>query len=267
MSQRAGRATALASGSGPRRHAVPHTRLRGAALELFAAHGYEATTVDEIAQLAGMSRRTFFRYFSSKEDVIFPDHDTLLAAVEAQLGAPTTGSPVAAVCAAMYTVFESYLSEPDVALPRYQLTHTIATLRDREIASVSRYQRLLTRYLGSRYGKSVEAALRAELVAAAVIAAHNHVLRRWLRRGCTGRPRADLARAFDFVCSTFEPAQRPREAIERTGSAVVDPSTIAVFSSSLPLAEIQERIGRIADTTRPGDVPRPPRVLGPETLT
>lgn len=195
--------------SAGRPHAVPHSRLRSAALELFATNGYEATTVDEIARLAGMSRRTFFRYFGSKEDVIFPDHDALPAAVEGMLGSQPVGSPVASVCAAMRTVFESYLAEPEVAVARYRLSHTIPTLRDREIASVSRYQRLLTGYLGQRYGKSVEGALRAELVAAAVIAAHNHVLRRWLRRGCTGRPRADLDRAFELVATMVEPAAGP----------------------------------------------------------
>lgn len=234
------------SGSRSRRHSVPHARLRSAALELFLASGYEATTVDLIAQRAGMSRRTFFRHFSSKEDVIFPDHDALLAAVEEMLSAPPVGSPVEAVCAAMRMVFESYLIEPEVALQRYELTHTIPTLRDREIASVSRYQRVLTSYLGSRYGKSAHGALRAEMVAAAVVAAHNHVLRRWLRRGCTGRPRADLDRAFDYVCSTFVPAAPPAGATSRR-STLDDPSVIAVFSSSLPLDQIKDTIERIAD--------------------
>jgi len=231
--------------SGPvRPHAVPHALLRSAALELFAANGYEATTVDEIARQAGMSRRTFFRHFSSKEDVIFPDHDALLAAVEELLSSPPVGSPVASACAAMRTVFDSYLAEPDVALQRYRLTHTIPTLRDREITSVSRYQRLLTGYLGQHNGKSVEAALRAELVAAAVIAAHNHVLRRWLRRGCTGRPRAELDRAFDLVVTMTEPVPRAEDAVARNGPARADPTEIVVVTSSLSLPEIKRRLAR-----------------------
>ena len=45
-------------------------RITDAALDLFAAHGYEATTLDAIAETAGISRRTFFHYFKTKEDIL-----------------------------------------------------------------------------------------------------------------------------------------------------------------------------------------------------
>lgn len=61
---------------------------------LFLEHGYEATTVDRIAQEAGISRRTFFRYFSTKDEVLFGnvevDLNTLLDAVRAR---PTPDAP------------------------------------------------------------------------------------------------------------------------------------------------------------------------------
>lgn len=57
------------------------TRLLEAALELFADHGYESTSVAQIAQLAGVSEMTFFRYFPSKESVLVDDpYDPLIAA-------------------------------------------------------------------------------------------------------------------------------------------------------------------------------------------
>src|SRR6476659_540327 len=56
-------------------------RLADAALALFEESGYEPTTVDDIAERAGVGRSTFFRHFRSKEDVIFPDHEALRAQV------------------------------------------------------------------------------------------------------------------------------------------------------------------------------------------
>jgi mycofactocin system transcriptional regulator len=52
-----------------RRRATSRAELEHVAFALFAAHGFEATTVDEIAAAAGIGRRTFFRYFPSKNDV------------------------------------------------------------------------------------------------------------------------------------------------------------------------------------------------------
>ena len=53
-------------------------RLAGAALTLFEDRGYDDTTVDDIAERAGVGRSTFFRHHRSKEDAVFPDHEDLL---------------------------------------------------------------------------------------------------------------------------------------------------------------------------------------------
>jgi AcrR family transcriptional regulator len=58
-------------------------RLIEAAFALFEERGYESTTVDQIADRAGVGRTTFFRTFRSKEDVIFPDHEAVLNSIAA----------------------------------------------------------------------------------------------------------------------------------------------------------------------------------------
>lgn len=84
-----------------------------AAFELFEARGFEATTVDQIAEAAEVSRRTFFRYFSCKEEVAFPHMDERLSAFRAALH-EHPGAPVQRVrhaCLAMAAEFDAHRAE------------------------------------------------------------------------------------------------------------------------------------------------------------
>ncbi|MEU8530598.1 MULTISPECIES: TetR family transcriptional regulator [Streptomyces] len=183
--------------------------LAAAAMELFATKGYEATTVDEIAAAAGVARRTFFRHFRSKEEAIFPDHDDTLVRAEAVLNAaPPHEHPLDTVCRGIKEVMKMYAGSPAVSVERYRLTREVPTLREREIASVARYERLFTRYLLGHFDErdhhdGNDDPLLAEVAASAVVTAHNHVLRRWLRAGGQGDVEAQLDHAFAIVRETF----------------------------------------------------------------
>ncbi len=173
-------------------------RLVRAAFDLFDERGFEQTTVEEIAERAQTGRTTFFRNFRSKDDVIFPDHERLLAAVRERLSTATPETAAVAVTEAARLVLHEYLAEGQRARTRYALTSTVPVLRDRETASIGRYQRLFREFLGQWLGDGDRAALRAELLANAVVTAHNHVLRRWLRRE-TDSPEAELDAAMAEV--------------------------------------------------------------------
>ncbi|MEW5812654.1 MAG: helix-turn-helix domain-containing protein [Actinomycetota bacterium] len=70
-------------------------RLQDAALELFAARGYEQTTATEIAQAVGLTERTFFRHFTDKREVLFHGQQSLIDAFLAGLDdAPAGSSPI-----------------------------------------------------------------------------------------------------------------------------------------------------------------------------
>ena len=222
-------------------------RVVTAAFELFAADGYDATTVEAITGRAGVARRTFFRYFRSKDDVIFPDHERLLALAEERLATLGRRPPVAAVCDATTLVFEHYISTPERSIERYRLTRLVPALRAREIASVHAYHRSFTRYLTARFvagttdsAATADAALRAEVAAGAVIAAHNQVLREWLRRGGEGPALPALAEAFDYVIGTFDKAARRGNGRPAAGEAVV----VVVRTNDAPEA-VAERIRRL----------------------
>ncbi|NBM14994.1 TetR family transcriptional regulator [Streptomyces sp. GC420] len=183
--------------------------LATAAMELFATKGYEATTVDEIAAAAGVARRTFFRHFRSKEEAIFPDHDDTLVRAEAVLNAaPPHEHPLDTVCRGIKEVMRMYAGSPAVSVARYRLTREVPTLREAEIASVARYERLFTRYLLGHFDEHEHQVgnddpLLAEVAASAVVTAHNHVLRRWLRADGQGDVEAQLDHAFAIVRKTF----------------------------------------------------------------
>jgi AcrR family transcriptional regulator len=178
-------------------------RLAEAAFALFDERGYEQTTIDDIAERAGLGRTTFFRHYRSKDDVIFPDHERLLEQIRERLRTSGHATALTAVADAVRLVLMRYLEEGDLARRRYALTSRVPALRDRETAAVARYQRLFREFIaGSMADKSEPAPLRAELMAAAVVAAHNHVLRRWLR-GESPDPVSEVDQALRLVISHF----------------------------------------------------------------
>jgi len=177
-------------------------RLIEAAFALFEERGYEATTVDQIADRAGVGRTTFFRTFRSKEDVIFPDHDAVLNSIAARLANSTQQTALVAVSEAARLVLLHYLDEGALALARYQLTRSVPTLRAREIAGTLKYQQIFREFIHEWMGGGQESALWAEMMAGAVVTAHNYVLRRWLR-GLTDHPKDEFDDAMGRTVDLF----------------------------------------------------------------
>jgi AcrR family transcriptional regulator len=206
------------------------TDVVAAALELFERQGFEATSVEQIAQAAGVSRSTFFRQFGGKEDVVFADHEVLLGELREWL-AKGHADPWAAVCEASEHVFRHFAADPDVARRRYRVVRRVPALREREIVTVFRYERLFDEYL--RTAVPGLDPLDAVGFAALVTAVHNHVLRELLR-GKRVRPGV-LRAALDDVLRRF--GVHP----DGVGSAD-DDVVVAVFPRRMPAAEVSRRL-------------------------
>ncbi|MEQ3550706.1 TetR family transcriptional regulator [Pseudonocardia nematodicida] len=171
-------------GRSPEGRAEVRRELVAAAARLFTERGYDETTVDDIAGAAGVGRRTFFRYFRGKEDALSPDHERGLARIAEVFAGAHPDEPLPSVALrAAETVFDLYTDDVEVARQRFSLVGTVPALRDRESASVHHYRRLLTRELTVRLTGYPDGELRAAVTAAALVAAHNQALRRWLADG------------------------------------------------------------------------------------
>jgi AcrR family transcriptional regulator len=136
-------------------------RLMKAAIELFEEQGYEATTVAEIAERAGLTKRTFFRYFSDKREVLFSGsqelQDLWLAGLAA---APAQGSPLVVVTAGLGPVAGMFAERHSFARIRAQIIEANPELQERELIKLQSLAGAIKAALVQR-GVSANAAILA----------------------------------------------------------------------------------------------------------
>ena len=114
-------------------------RLIKAAIELFAEQGYDATTVAEIAERAGLTKRTFFRYFTDKREVLFFGSEELERIwLEALATTPTDASPLAAVMAGFDPIAEMFEERLPFARLRAGIIMANPELQERELIKLQR---------------------------------------------------------------------------------------------------------------------------------
>jgi len=202
-----------------------------AALALFQDRGFDQTSVEQIAKAAGVSRSTFFRQFGGKEDVVFADHEVLLEELREFL-AEGHPDPWEAVCRASQHVFGYFAHDPELARLRYQVVRQVPALREREIVTVFRYERLFDDYL-RRALPGIDP-LDAVGFAALVTAVHNHVLRQLLR----GTKRV----APSVLQSALDDVRRRYGVLPDTADEAPDDMVVAVFPRAMPLAEVSRRL-------------------------
>jgi AcrR family transcriptional regulator len=134
-----------------------------AAIELFDEQGYEATTVAEISERAGLTKRTFFRYFSDKREVLFSGSQELQRLwLDGLAAAPTHARPLAVVIAGLDPVAEMFTERHPFARTRAQIVEANPELLERELIKL---QSLATAIQGALVQRGVsenEATLAAQ---------------------------------------------------------------------------------------------------------
>jgi AcrR family transcriptional regulator len=132
-----------------------------AAIELFDEQGYEATTVAEIAERAGLTKRTFFRYFADKREVLFNGSQELQRLwLEGLAGAPANATPLAVVIAGLDPVAEMFTERHDFARMRSGIIEANPELQERELIKLQNLAGAIKAALVQR-GVSANAAILA----------------------------------------------------------------------------------------------------------
>jgi AcrR family transcriptional regulator len=140
-------------------------RLEKAAMELFRERGYDRTTVEDIARRAGLTERTFFRYFADKREVLFSGSKELeKLIVDGVASAPGDAGPLAAVASAIEAACAHLEDRRDIefARARYELVVRHAEIQERELIKLAALASAITGALRARGVDEPAATLAAE---------------------------------------------------------------------------------------------------------
>ena len=139
-----------------RRPATSRAGIEHVALELFARQGFEATTVDDIANAAGIGRRTFFRYYASKNDVPWGEFDATLQRMRGLLAAlPADLPPLEALRTAVLDFNRLDPAEEPWHRQRMALILRVPALQAHSMLKYRAWREVVAEFAAQRYGRPV----------------------------------------------------------------------------------------------------------------
>ena len=160
---------------------------------IFAERGFEETTASEAAEAAGISRASFFRYFSSKEEAVFAVQEAMGEQIAAALGErPDEEDVWTALRRAFDAAVRNYERSPSETLKRVRLARGTPALRAHELERQEQWRLMISEQLAPRLGLE-PGDLRAEAVAGAAMAAFSAAVASWAEQG----EKSDLIRLID----------------------------------------------------------------------
>ncbi|MEV7782218.1 TetR family transcriptional regulator [Kitasatospora sp. NPDC088351] len=188
-----------------RKRRLVSDELTAAALELLTVKGFDVVTIDEIAAAAGVSKRTFFRYFASKEDVVVQFLADLGTGMRAGLAARPVGErPSVALLHAVSVPVRACGDHADRALRVVQLILRTPALLARFLERQARWRDELTAELALRQGLDPDTDLYPRLAAGMALTAFDAVLQRWSDSDGSEDPAELTARAFAVIAPALD---------------------------------------------------------------
>lgn len=158
--------------------------IEAAALDLFETDGFEHTTVEAIAASAGIAPRTFFYYFSTKEDAVLADYARRLERIIDELvRQPADQAPWSSLRVSFLVVAADYETEREQLARRFSIIATNPSVYARSLQLQAGWEDALAEVLAERIGASPSPAIGPRLLASAALALMRSSLRHWLETG------------------------------------------------------------------------------------
>jgi AcrR family transcriptional regulator len=155
-------------------------RLQQAALTLYGERGFDNTTVAEIAERAGLTKRTFFRYFADKREVLFWGAPALEELIVTAVGAaPESGSPLDAVAAGLDAAAAMFEDRREFSAMRQKVIAANPELQERELVKLASLAAAVAQALRRRGVDEPAATLTAE----AGVTVFRVAFERWVEPG------------------------------------------------------------------------------------
>jgi mycofactocin system transcriptional regulator len=173
------------------------------ALELFASRGFEETTMDDVATALGVGRRTVFRYFSSKNDLVWGDFDAVLRRLQDEFDATDRKTPLTRALRDAVVASNTY---PDEVLPelrrRLTLITTVPALQAHSMLRYEEWRDVVARFAAKRLRRDLQQ-LVPQALGHAALAASTSAFAHWVRH-----PDKDLLkllrRSYDLLAAGFD---------------------------------------------------------------
>jgi TetR/AcrR family transcriptional regulator, regulator of mycofactocin system len=139
---------------GPGRpQSTTHAAVSAVALELFATRGFEQTTMEDIAAAVGVSRRTLFRYYASKNDMVWGDFDAVLDRLRGHLDEAPPEAPLVAALGRAVVLSNRYPPEGLEGLRvRMTLVTTVPALQAHSMLRYTAWRRVVAEWAAHRLG-------------------------------------------------------------------------------------------------------------------
>jgi AcrR family transcriptional regulator len=179
-------------------------QLASAAIKLFAARGFDAVTVDEIVGAVNVSRRSFFRYFPTKEAAFFARRADQTQRLEALLSAPLPGEgPFETVRRALLLLADEHVEQRTRILVEHKVVAKAPALLARDL-ELDRAASIAIASALARGSKAAATLHRGKLAAAALIGVLRVVIEDWVATGAKSDLRKSGANALAMVQPLFE---------------------------------------------------------------